>query len=64
MEKQCEFIVGQLNLTSETQDGEITELSEDELEKVAGGGLFDWFNGLSSTWKGVVIGVAVGAVVP
>ena len=35
------------------------ELTEEELEKVAGGGFIDW---MSHHWKGIV-GAAVGAVI-
>ena len=61
MQKQCDFVVEQLEAAmKEKKQGEPMELTEDELENVAGGGWFsDWFNGLSSGWKKVVVGAAI-----
>ncbi len=66
LKKQCEFLAQQIKADNDPKNGEVQELTEDELSNVAGGGLFDWFDNLSEGWqtviKGAVIGVAVTAV--
>lgn len=62
LQKQCEFVAEQVRESTKQNGTGTIELTDQELDSVSGGGLFDWFSGLSSTWKGVVVGVAVGAV--
>ena len=62
LQKQCEFVAEQVRESAKQNGTGTIELTDQELDSVSGGGLFDWFSGLSSTWKGVVVGVAVGAV--
>ncbi len=61
--KQCEFIAQQLKAGNDPKNGEIQELTEDELSNVAGGGLFDWVDDLSDGWKAVVKGAVIGVAV-
>ena len=62
LQKKCDFVIEQARTAAMQTKGATIELTEQELDSVAGGGLFDWFSNLSPTWKGVIIGVAVGAV--
>ena len=61
LEKQCDFIREQFEATlKEQKKSETVELSEDELENVAGGGFFgdvgSWFK---KNWKAVAVGAAI-----
>ena len=62
LQKKCDFVIEQARTAAMQTKGATIELTEQELDSVAGGGLFDWFSNLSPAWKGVIIGVAVGAV--
>ena len=61
LEKQCDFMREQLEATmKEQKKSETVELSEDELENVAGGGLFDSIGGwFKDNWKKVAVGAAI-----
>ena len=61
LQKQCDFIQEQVEAAmKERKQNEPVELTEDELENVAGGGWFDsvgnWFK---ENWKTVAIGAAI-----
>ncbi|WP_407429507.1 ComC/BlpC family leader-containing pheromone/bacteriocin [Treponema sp.] len=61
LQKQCDFVMEQVEAAmKEQKKNEPEELTEDELENVAGGGFFssigNWFK---DNWKKVAIGAAV-----
>ena len=61
LQKQCDFVKEQVEAAlNEQKHNEPIELTEDELDNVAGGGFFDsvgsWFK---NNWKAVAIGAAI-----
>ena len=61
LQKQCDFVMEQIEAAmKEKKKNEAVELTEEELENVAGGGFFssigDWFK---DNWKTVAIGAAI-----
>ena len=61
MQKQCDFVKEQVEAAlNEQKHNEPMELTEDELDNVAGGGFFDsvgsWFK---NNWKAVAVGAAI-----
>ena len=61
LQKQCDFVKEQVEAAlNEQKHNEPMELTEDELDNVAGGGFFDsvgsWFK---NNWKAVAIGAAI-----
>ena len=61
LQKQCDFVKEQVEAAlNEQKHNEPMELTEDELDNVAGGGFFDsvgnWFK---NNWKAVAVGAAI-----
>ncbi|MBR0098468.1 MAG: hypothetical protein IJP90_01990 [Treponema sp.] len=61
LQKQCDFVKEQVEAAlNEQKHNEPIELTEDELDNVAGGGFFDsvgsWFK---NNWKAVAVGAAI-----
>ncbi|MBQ9909184.1 MAG: hypothetical protein IJM48_05230 [Treponema sp.] len=57
MQKQMDFVQSQVEAAAKGEkSGEAVELTEEELENVAGGGFCDWW---SRNWKTVAIGAAI-----
>ena len=61
LQKQCDFVKEQVEaVLNEQKHNEPMELTEDELDNVAGGGFFDsvgsWFK---NNWKAVAVGAAI-----
>lgn len=66
LQKQCDFVLKQVELSMKEQNNMAAiELTEDELEMVSGGGLFDsigtWFK---ENWRAVAVtaSIAAGAI--
>ncbi len=58
LEKQMDFVQSQLEAAWNTENKEeVQELSENELDMVAGGGFFSW---ISDNWQKVAVGVTTG----
>ena len=55
LQEQLDFVHGQFESAyNEQKSKETFELTESELDHVAGGGISEWYNGLSQGWKAVV----------
>ena len=61
LQKQCNFVMEQVEAAmKDHKQNEPVELTEDELENVAGGGLFDSIGGwFKDNWKKVAVGAAI-----
>ena len=61
LQKQCDFVMEQVEAAmKDHKQNEPVELTEDELENVAGGGLFDSIGGwFKDNWKKVAVGAAI-----
>ena len=61
LQKQCDFVKEQVEAAlNEQKQSEPMELTEDELDNVAGGGFFDSVGGwFKKNWKAVAIGAAI-----
>ena len=61
LQKQCDFVKEQVEAAlNEQKQSEPMELTEDELDNVAGGGFFDSVGGwFKKNWKAVAVGAAI-----
>ena len=61
LQKQCDFVKEQVEAAmNEQKHNEPIELTEDELDNVAGGGFFDSVGGwFKKNWKAVAVGAAI-----
>ena len=61
LQEQCDFVMEQVEAAmKDHKQNEPVELTEDELENVAGGGLFDSIGGwFKDNWKTVAVGAAI-----